>query len=152
MVYLRGLLTSQPPLFPVALAWRALGDRTHNRLVTVTDAILNLLLGVPQVCPIISITFYMVIIRIGLAESQRSSDFGTGSGLSAAHHQPTSVFTSGGGRAGDQRGQAVPMSRLQVHITKVHETDVATFENEGDTGSETDRDRKTAGLEVRNVV
>ncbi|KAH9902757.1 hypothetical protein C8Q73DRAFT_785395 [Cubamyces lactineus] len=107
---------------------------------------------IDMVCPIISITFYMVIIRIGLAESQRSSDFGTGSGLSAAHHQPTSVFANGVGRTGDQRGQTVPMSRLQVHISKVCETDVATLENEGDTGSEMDRDRKMAGLEVRNVV
>ncbi|KAI0330249.1 hypothetical protein GY45DRAFT_1370957 [Cubamyces sp. BRFM 1775] len=104
-----------------------------------------------MVCPIISITFYMVIIRIGLAESQRSTDLGTGSALSAAHHQP--IFSHGGGHMGDPaRGQAVPMSRLQVHITKVRETDVSTLENEGDTGSETDRDRKMEGLEVRNVV
>ncbi|KAI0660050.1 hypothetical protein C8Q70DRAFT_72512 [Cubamyces menziesii] len=114
-----------------------------------------------MVCPIISITFYMVIIRIGLAESQRSSELGSAgsglsSGLSATHYQPpyTNAANGGGRGAGDQRSQAVQMSRLpvQVHITKVCETDVATFENEGDTGSETDRDGKMTGLEVHNIV
>lgn len=103
----------------------------------------------------------MVIIRIGLAESQRSSELGSAgsglsSGLSATHYQPpyTNGANGGGRGAGDQRSQAVQMSRLpvQVHITKVCETDVATFENEGDTGSETDRDGKMTGLEVHNIV
>ncbi|KAI0660062.1 hypothetical protein C8Q70DRAFT_1053304 [Cubamyces menziesii] len=112
------------------------------------------------ICPIISITFYMVIIRIGLAESQRSSEFGSGSGLNSGlgtAHRRTS-FINGRGRAAGQRDQAVPMNRLpvQVHISKVCETDAATLENEfaGDTGSETDRvrDQKTTGLEVHDVV
>ncbi|KAH9896054.1 hypothetical protein C8Q73DRAFT_824055 [Cubamyces lactineus] len=106
------------------------------------------------ICPVISITFYMVIIRIGLAESQRSSEFDSGSGLGAAHHRAS--FINGRSRAGGQRGQVVPMDRLpvQVHISKVCETDAATLENEGDTGSETDRvrDGKMSGLQVHGIV
>ncbi|KAI0327856.1 hypothetical protein GY45DRAFT_1347492 [Cubamyces sp. BRFM 1775] len=111
-----------------------------------------------MICPIISITFYMVIIRIGLAESQRSSELGSGSGLSSslgAAHRSTRLI-NGRGCADEHRGGAVPMNRLpvQVHISKVCETDATTLENEGDTGSETDgvRDQKMTGLEVHDIV
>ncbi|KAI0370321.1 hypothetical protein BV20DRAFT_944170 [Pilatotrama ljubarskyi] len=93
------------------------------------------------ITPVIAITFYMVIIRVGIAAiSQRSVE-----------SHPTKPFGSSshsrrrsGGRtvtASDSESQALPMSRLQVHITKVCETDDdhAAFETEDDSRSDVDR-------------
>ncbi|KAJ8469041.1 hypothetical protein ONZ51_g9251 [Trametes cubensis] len=115
------------------------------------------------VTPIISITFYMVIIRVGLAATHRSSDhhssasIDVGSGHhhhSRGHSGSRSGSGSGGGSGrvltvGELESQAHPMGRLQVHITKMRETDRATFEAEmeNDTGSELDR--KVSGLDGR---
>ncbi|KAI0324589.1 hypothetical protein GY45DRAFT_1288654 [Cubamyces sp. BRFM 1775] len=112
------------------------------------------------VTPIISITFYMVIIRVGLAATHRSTDHHGSTSLdvvsghhhSRGHSGSRSGSGSGSGRVltvGELESQAHPMGRLQVHITKMRETDRATFEaeTENDTGSELDR--KLSGLDGR---
>ncbi|KAI0635690.1 hypothetical protein C8Q77DRAFT_1155463 [Trametes polyzona] len=89
------------------------------------------------ITPIISITFYMVIIRVGLATTTRSSELGGAStiGGHGRSHSGTRVLTVGE----IESGQSLPMSRLQVHITKMRETDRATLEAGDDTGSDMDR-------------
>ncbi|KAI9061068.1 hypothetical protein FKP32DRAFT_1613257 [Trametes sanguinea] len=102
------------------------------------------------VTPIISITFYMVIIRVGLAETHRSS--GPGSHSFGEQHNLSQGIASRGG-VGEPRAQALPMNRLpvKVHVTKVYETDGSTtFDNLNDTGSESDT--KATGLDVANAV
>ncbi|KAL7279004.1 hypothetical protein ACG7TL_006836 [Trametes sanguinea] len=102
------------------------------------------------VTPIISITFYMVIIRVGLAETHRSS--GPGSHSYGEQHNLSQGIASRGG-VGEPRAQALPMNRLpvKVHVTKVYETDGSTtFDNLNDTGSESDT--KAAGLDAANAV
>ncbi|CDO71834.1 hypothetical protein BN946_scf184939.g58 [Trametes cinnabarina] len=102
-----------------------------------------------MVTPIISITFYMVIIRVGLADSHRSTDPGSSS---YAHQHTMGQGIGSRGGAADTRGQAVAMNRLpvKVHVTKVYETDGSTtFDN--DTGSDTDR-KGTSVLDVSHAV
>ncbi|KAI0360116.1 hypothetical protein OH77DRAFT_1419506 [Trametes cingulata] len=88
------------------------------------------------VTPIISITFYMVIIRVGLATTHRSTDH-SASTIPSSHSRSRS-----GGRVltvGEIESQTLPMSRLQVHITKMRETDRSTLDVETDADSDADR-------------
>ncbi|KAI0360117.1 hypothetical protein OH77DRAFT_1447021 [Trametes cingulata] len=88
------------------------------------------------ITPVISITFYMVIIRVGIATSQRSVDHPAAPFVSSHPRSRSGVRTL---TASEIESQALPMSRLQVHITKVCETDGAPFEAENDSRSDMDR-------------
>ncbi|KAH9902812.1 hypothetical protein C8Q73DRAFT_22660 [Cubamyces lactineus] len=109
------------------------------------------------VTPIISITFYMVIIRVGLAATHRSTDHHSSASVDVVsghlhHSRGHSGSRSGGGggrvlTVGELEGQAHPMGRLQVHITKMRETDRATFEAEAENDTGSELDRKVSGLD-----
>ncbi|KAI0368716.1 hypothetical protein BV20DRAFT_947415 [Pilatotrama ljubarskyi] len=90
------------------------------------------------VTPVISITFYMVIIRVGIAASHHSVD-NPAAPFVSSHSRGRSGLT-----ASDIESQALPMNRLQLHITKVCESDGAAFVAERD--SRSDMDRKGSDL------
>ncbi|KAI0768085.1 hypothetical protein BD413DRAFT_605555 [Trametes elegans] len=97
------------------------------------------------ITPIISITFYMVIIRVGLATTSRSHEHSV-STVPGTHGRSLS---HGGGRVltvGELESQTLPMNRLQVHITKMRETDRSTLEADNDLSS--DLDRKMGGTAI----
>lgn len=62
--------------------------------------------------PIISIAFYMVIIRVGLANRDISGSYTTS----------ISTLNGGSGMASHGVGSNYSMNRMQVHITKLTET------------------------------
>ncbi|KAI9061004.1 hypothetical protein FKP32DRAFT_1654885 [Trametes sanguinea] len=104
------------------------------------------------VTPIISITFYMVIIRVGISATSRSTDHAASTLEFSSQHHARSHSNNTGPRVvtvGDLESQALPMSRLQVHITKMRETDRATFEAEAENDTSSETDRKLSGFEGR---
>jgi hypothetical protein len=84
-----------------------------NSLVPL-DSITLLTFLITQITPIISIAFYMVMIRVGIAQNS---------------HNSRSEFraTLGGGSAGNHTAPSsdapYPMNHVQVHITKMTEAD-----------------------------
>ncbi|KAI0833227.1 hypothetical protein BC628DRAFT_1424570 [Trametes gibbosa] len=103
------------------------------------------------ITPIISITFYMVIIRVGLASAHRSDHSAStihSTGHSHSHGQPAHSLplgrSHGGGGAhtvltvGEMESEVLPMGRLQVHITKMHESHHDREHSENDAGSDVD--------------
>ncbi|KAI0360119.1 hypothetical protein OH77DRAFT_1517657 [Trametes cingulata] len=88
------------------------------------------------ITPVIAITFYMVIIRVGIAASQRSVDHPIMPFVSSHSRRRSNVRTL---TSSELESQALPMSRLQVHITKVCETDCAPSETENDSRSDVER-------------
>ncbi|OBZ72065.1 hypothetical protein A0H81_07834 [Grifola frondosa] len=88
-----------------------------------------------MITPIIAITFYMVIIRVGLAAQRQRSEQAS----SAASNNIHSSRHDG--------VQSLPMSRLQVHITKLRETDVdADVEAGVELDSRSDVERKASSF------
>ncbi|KAH9856485.1 hypothetical protein C2E23DRAFT_771786 [Lenzites betulinus] len=101
------------------------------------------------ITPIISITFYMVIIRVGLASAEGSEQSTIhSSGQRNAHALPTTRSH----HARELETEVLPMARLQVHITKMHESDRDHDLHErdhsmNDAGSEFDRKGTFGGSE-----
>jgi hypothetical protein len=72
-----------------------------------------------QTVPIISITFYMVIIRITIANSNSQGNTAHSLGLSNAMNG-LSARSRGGGREDDDEPR-YPLKRMEVHITRFTE-------------------------------
>ena len=64
--------------------------------------------------PIISISYYMVMIRVGIAQNSNNSrlEFTTPGGRSACHHNHAALTSD----------SPYPMNHMQIHIAKITET------------------------------
>lgn len=94
----------------------------------------------------------MVIIRVGMSAKSRGTDHAASTLEFSSQHHTRSHSNNTGPRVvtvSDLEGQALPMSRLQVHITKMRETDRATFEAEAENDTSSETDRKLSGFEGR---
>jgi hypothetical protein len=77
------------------------------------DSITLLTFWIKQITPIISIAFYMIMIRVGIAQNSNDSRLEIHSTLGGR---------SVGNHAGSTSDSPYPMNRMQVHTTKMTET------------------------------
>ncbi|KAF8835805.1 hypothetical protein BDN67DRAFT_998576 [Paxillus ammoniavirescens] len=88
---------------------------------------------IDMIMPIISLTFYMVIIRITIAKSNSQGNIVPSSGLSNPMDRLSVRVSRGGGREDDEENR-YPLKRMEVHITQFKEVNEADSDKSGDHG------------------